>query len=81
MKIGMYVHFGHTKKCAQFFLKNCPKWPKFENGLKLEYARKNPFLTERLVTFMIDSFWTERWNKNFKTPFFSISDQNTAKMP
>ena len=43
----MYVHFGHTKKCAQNFLKNCPKWPKFENGLKLEYARKNPFFDRK----------------------------------
>ena len=38
----MYAHFGHTKKCSQKFWKNCPKWPKSENGLKLEYARKNP---------------------------------------
>ena len=38
------------------------------------------FLTERLVTFMIDSFWTEKWDKIFKTPFFSILGQNTAKM-
>ena len=42
MKIGIYVHFGHTKKYAQIFLENYPKWPKFENGLKLEYVRKNP---------------------------------------
>ena len=39
------------------------------------------FLTERLVTFMIDSFWTEKLDKNFKTPFFKILGQNNAKMP
>ena len=43
----MYVHFGHTKKCTQFFWKNSPKWPKFKNGLKLEYARKNPFFDRK----------------------------------
>ena len=50
----MYVHFGHTKKCAQNFLKNCPKWPKFENGLKLEYARKSPFF-DRKTSYIYDT--------------------------
>ena len=39
------------------------------------------FLTERLVTFMIDSFWTEKWDKILKSPFSSFLGQNTAKMP
>ena len=42
---------------------------------------KIQFLTERLVTFMIDSFWGEKWDKILKTHFFSISGQNIAKMP
>ena len=50
----MYVHFGHTKKCTQFFLKNSPKWPKFKNGLKLEYARKNPFF-DRKTSYIYDT--------------------------
>ena len=29
----------------------------------------------------LDSFWTEKWDKIFKTPFYSILGQNTAKMP
>ena len=49
----MYVHFGHTKKCAQNFLKNCLKWPKFENGLKLKYARKSQFF-ERKTSYIYD---------------------------
>ena len=28
---------------------------------------------------MIDSFWTEKQNKNLKIQFFSISGQNIAK--
>ena len=42
---------------------------------------KIQFLTERLVTFMIDSFWTEIWDKISKTQFFLILGQNIAKMP
>ena len=40
---------------------------------------KIQFLTERLVTYMIDSFWDEKLDKILKTQFFSISGQNNAK--
>ena len=34
---------------------------------------KIQFLTERLVTFMIDSFWTEKWDQILKiTSFFNF---------
>ena len=47
IKIGMYVHFCHTKKYSQKYLKNCPMLPTSENGLKFEYARKNPFFDQK----------------------------------
>ena len=50
----------HIQKNVHKKFKNCPKWPKSENGLKLVYVRKHPFFfTKRLVTFMIDSFTTK----------------------
>ena len=47
MKIGMYVHFCHTKRYFQKKLKNDPKLQKSENGLKFEYGRKNPFFYQK----------------------------------
>ena len=35
--------FDIQKYIPNFFLKNCPKWPNSEKGLKLAYARKIPF--------------------------------------
>ena len=41
------------QKNVQNFLNNFPKWPKFENGLKLEYARKSQFF-DRKTSYIYD---------------------------
>ena len=45
IKINMYVQLFtlHIQKNVHKKFKNCPKWPKSENGLKLVYVRKHPF--------------------------------------
>ena len=47
MKIGMYVHFCHTKRYSQKKLKNLPKLQTLENGLNFQYARKNPLFDQK----------------------------------
>ena len=66
----MYVHFGHTKKCAQFFFKNCPKWPKFENWLKLVDARKSPFFDRKTSHIYDTHFGLKNGIKDLKPHFF-----------
>ena len=63
--------------------KNFGKIAQNGRNLKMGYNWNMPgkiqFLTERLVTYMIDSFWDEKLDKILKTQFFSISGQNNAK--
>ena len=66
MEIGMYVHFCHTKKYSQKKLKNWPKLQNSKNGLKFQYARKNPFFIKRYVISVIDSFLSRKGIEFFK---------------
>ena len=79
MKIGMYVHFCHTKRYSQKKLKNLPKLQSLENGLNFQYARKNPSFYKWHVLPVVGSFWTKKGNNIWKIYFFSIFGPNILK--
>ena len=71
----MYVYFCHTKKYSQKNLKNCPKLPNSENGLKFQKKRKTSFFDKKICPRRGRLFLVQKMDKNEKKFFFSISDQ------
>ena len=54
------------KNIFQKKLKKCPNLPNSENVLKFSYARKKSIFWSKDMFYSGYSFWTKKWNKNFK---------------